>query len=105
MRTTQGQAPFGHNVQAIITYSNMVKACLTRTVGRVFSMRVERIYSGVQTPTNRFSANYFDLQIIPAKLSRNAKQHPSNSAHLMRRFVRGLSIYVYQFLIPIDFRA
>jgi hypothetical protein len=25
MRTTQGQAAFGHNVQAIITYSNMVK--------------------------------------------------------------------------------
>jgi hypothetical protein len=36
---------------------------------------------------------------------RSAKQHQSNSAHLMRRFVRGLSIYVYQFFIPTDFRA
>jgi hypothetical protein len=68
-------------------------------------MRVERTYSGVQTLTNEFVINYFNLQIIPAKLSRSAKQHPSNSAHLLRRFVRGLSIYVYQFFIPIDFRA
>jgi hypothetical protein len=35
--------------------------------------------------------------IILAKLSRSVNQHPSNSARLMRRFVRGLSIYVHQF--------
>jgi hypothetical protein len=68
-------------------------------------MRVERIYSGVQTPTNQFDMNHFNLRITPAKLSRSAKQHPSNSAHLMRRFVRGLPVYVYQFFISIDFRA
>jgi hypothetical protein len=34
-----------------------------------------------------------------------AKQHPSNSAHLMRRHVRGWSISIYQFLILTDLRA
>jgi hypothetical protein len=67
-------------------------------------MRVERTYSGVQTPTNEFSVNYSYLQIIPVKLSRSAKQHPSNLGHL-RRFVRGLLIYVYQIFISTDFRA
>jgi hypothetical protein len=42
---------------------------------------------------------------IPAKLSRSAKQHPSNSAHHMRRFVRGFSIYAYQFFIPTDLQT
>jgi hypothetical protein len=84
MRTTQGQAAVGHNVQAIITYSYMVNVFSTGTVRRVLSLRVERTYSGVQTPTNRFVMNYFILRIIPAKLSRNAKQHPWNSANLMR---------------------
>jgi hypothetical protein len=32
-------------------------------------------------------------------------QHPSNFAHLMRRFVRGSSIHVYQFFIPNDLQA
>jgi hypothetical protein len=102
MRTTQGQAAFGHNVQAIVTYSYMVKTFITGTVGRVFSMCVERTYSGVKTHTNQFLMNYYNLRIIPAPLSRSAKQHPSKSAHLMRRFVRGLSICVYQFFILID---
>jgi hypothetical protein len=105
MRTTQGQAAFGHNVQAIITYSYMVNVFSAETAGRVFSMRVERIYSGAQKLTNRFVMDYSNSRIIPAKLSRSATQHPSNSAHLMRRFVRGLSTCVYQFFIPIDFRA
>jgi hypothetical protein len=105
MRTTQGQAALGHSVQAITTYLYMVKTFQTGTVERVVLMRVERTYSGVQTLTNRFVMHYFNLRIIPAKLSRSAKQHPSISAHLMRRFVRGLSIYVYQFFTPIDFRA
>jgi hypothetical protein len=116
---------FGHNVQAIITYLYMVKTFyksvkafdegveagvifdpnITGTVGRVVSLRVECICSIVQKPTHRSVMNYFNLQITPAKLSRSAKQHPSKSAHLLRRFVRGLSIYVYQFFIPIDLRA
>jgi hypothetical protein len=104
MRTTPLQAAFGHNVQTIITYSYMVKPFMTGTVGSIFSMLVERTYAGVQAPSNKFYMNYFDLQIIPAKLSRSAKQHPSNSAHLVRRFVQGLSIYVDQFFIPTDFR-
>jgi hypothetical protein len=103
MRTTQGQAAFGHKVQAIITYSDMVKTFYEGTVGRVCSMRLERTYIKVQTTTNRFVMNYLHLQFIPAKLSRSAKQHPSKSAHLVRRFVRGLSIHVYQFFIPTDF--
>jgi hypothetical protein len=105
MRTTQGQAAFGHNAQATITYSNIVKTFLLGTVGRVFSMRVERNYDKVQKPTDRFVMNYLNLRNIPAKLGRSAKQHPSNLAHFMRRFVRGLSIYVYPFFISIDFRA
>jgi hypothetical protein len=68
-------------------------------------MRVERTYSGAQTHKNRFSVNYLYLRAIPAKLSRSAKQHPSNSAHPMRQFLRALSIYVYQFFISTDFRA
>jgi hypothetical protein len=52
MRTTQGQVAFGHNIHAIITYSNMVKTFETRADGRAFSMRrVERTYFGVQTFT------------------------------------------------------
>jgi hypothetical protein len=46
MRATQGQGAFGHNIQTIITYSNKVKLFETGTVGLIFSMRVERIYSG-----------------------------------------------------------
>jgi hypothetical protein len=101
MCTAQGQAAFGHSVQAIITYSCMVKTFYkngTRgkrcvpflyLMGRVFSMRVEHTFYKVHTPTNRFVMNYFNLHVIPAKLSRSGKQHPSKSAHLMRRFVRG----------------
>jgi hypothetical protein len=61
-------------------------------------MRVERTYFG-------FSLNHFNFHIFQAKLSRSAKQRPSNSAQLMKRFGRGLSTYVYQFLISNDFRA
>jgi hypothetical protein len=50
--------------------------------------------------------SYSDLRNVPAKLSRNAKQHPSNSAHFVRRlFVRGWEIYVYQFFIHNDLQA
>jgi hypothetical protein len=42
---------------------------------------------------------------ILAKPSRGAKQHPSNSAHLMRRFVRGLSMHVYHLFTPSDLQA
>jgi hypothetical protein len=63
-------------------------------------MRVERSYSKVITPTNKFAENYFDFHNIPAKLSRIAKQHPWNSAHLMRRFERGSSVCNYHFFIP-----
>jgi hypothetical protein len=106
MRTTHGQAAFGHNIQLITTYSKMVKTYFeTCTVGRVFSMRVERTYSGIQTFINNVSMNYRYLQIVNAKLSRCAKQHPSNSGHLMRRFVRGLSICVHQLSIRAYFQA
>jgi hypothetical protein len=53
-------------------------------------------------PTNSFSGNCYNFHIIPAQPSRSAKQIPSNSARLKRRFVRGLSIYVYKFFIPTD---
>jgi hypothetical protein len=46
-------------------------------------MRVERTYSGVQTPTKKSVMNYFNLRIISGKADRSAKQHPSNSAHLI----------------------
>jgi hypothetical protein len=101
MRKTQGQAAFGHNVQTIISYSIIVK---TGTVGRVFSMRVVLMYSIVQTPTKLFDQLFVSMN-IPGKLSCSAKQHPSNSAHLTMPYVLGLSIYVYQFFIPTDFRA
>jgi hypothetical protein len=85
---------------------NMSTLFETCTVGRAFSMRIERTYSGVQTPTNIFSVNCFNFRVTPVKLSRSAKQHPSKSAHLMRRFVRGLSIYyVDQFFIPTNLHA
>jgi hypothetical protein len=48
------------------------KLFIIGTVGRVFSMRVELTYSGVQKSTNRVGMNYFNLQSIPAKLSRSA---------------------------------
>jgi hypothetical protein len=48
---------------------------------------------------------YSKFHNIPAKRSCSAKQHLSNSAHLIRRIVRGLSIYIYQFFIPTDLQA
>jgi hypothetical protein len=69
----------------------------TGTVGRAFSMLIQRKYSWVQTSTNIFYVNYSNFHNIPAKLSRSAKQYPSKSAHLMMRFVRGLSICVCLF--------
>jgi hypothetical protein len=68
-------------------------------------MRVKRTYSKVPTPTTVFLVNDSYFHNIPAKLSRIDKQHPSNSAHFMRRFVRGLSICTYQFFIPTDLKA
>jgi hypothetical protein len=88
MRTPQGQAAFGHNVQTIITCSYMDKPFSNRYFWTCLLMRVKCIYSGAQTRTKEFYMNYLYLRIIPAQLSRSAKQHPSNSAHLMRRFVR-----------------
>jgi hypothetical protein len=105
MRTTQGQAAFGHNVQAIINLSCMVQtSCDMYRWTRIVNARRMHLLQ-VQTLTNRFVLNYCNLRIIPAQLSRSAKQHPSKSTHLLIRFVRGLSIYVYQFFIPIDLRA
>jgi hypothetical protein len=49
--------------------------------------------------------NYSNFRNIPAKVSRSAKQHLSNLAHFMRRFVLGLSIYFYQVFIPNDIQA
>jgi hypothetical protein len=57
----------------------------TCTVGRAFSISVELNYSRDQTPINIFPVICSIFQDVPAKLSRIAKQHPSNSAHLMRR--------------------
>jgi hypothetical protein len=48
----------------------------------------------VQTPTPDFFVNYHKFHNIRAKLSRYAKQHPSNSAHLMRRFC---GVFRYKF--------
>jgi hypothetical protein len=108
LRKTQGQAAFGHNVQIKMIDHNLLKYSQnlfqTGTVGRVFSVRVERTYFGAQKATNDF-VNYFNFRIIPEELSRSAKQHPSNSAHLMRPFVRDLSIYVKQIFIFADLRA
>jgi hypothetical protein len=54
MRTTQGQASFGQNVQTIITYSKRFKYSQTGgTVGRAFSIRIERIYIRVLTLINK----------------------------------------------------
>jgi hypothetical protein len=87
MCTTQGQAAFGHNVQAIITYSNFVKTFSNR-------YRWTRLFNARRTHLLRSSNTHYvnccNYRIVPAKLSRNAKQHSSNSAHLMRRFVPGL---------------
>jgi hypothetical protein len=44
MRTTQGQAAFGHNVQTIVTYSCMVKTFYKRYRWTRLLMRVETIY-------------------------------------------------------------
>jgi hypothetical protein len=68
-------------------------------------MRVQHVYCEAHTPTNAFSINYSNFHNSPAKVSRSAKQHPSNSAHLLKRFVRGLSKCIYQFFIPIDLKA
>jgi hypothetical protein len=69
-------------------------------------MRVECTYFGVhKKPTKNNSAIYSIFDTTHAKLSRSAKHHLSSSAHLMMRFVLGLSIYIYQFYIPIDLQA
>jgi hypothetical protein len=105
MRTTEGQADSATMFKRSELAYIWSKLFILGTVGRVVAMCVECTYSGVQTLTNRFYMNYFNLRIILAKLSRGAKQHPSNSAHLMRRSVRGLSMHVYKFFIYTDFQA
>jgi hypothetical protein len=96
MYTTHGQAAFGHNVETIIPSNIPQKwSKLFKAVRRVFSMRVENTYSKVQLPINVYSVYYSYLRVTPAKLSLIAKQYATDSAHLVRRFVRGLSIYVY----------
>jgi hypothetical protein len=58
LRKTQGQAAFGNNVQIKMFHHNLLKYSQnlfqTGTVGRVFSMRVERTYFGAQNPTSDF---------------------------------------------------
>jgi hypothetical protein len=68
-------------------------------------MRVESLCIIVQKFTHYFSVNQFYFRIIPVKLSRIAKQHSSNSAHLMMRFLQGLSMHVYQFFVHTCFYA
>jgi hypothetical protein len=70
------------------------KGFYSRTVERAFSIRVERTYFGDQKSTNRCFVNCLNLQIIPAKLSRSAKQHPSNSAHLKGADLCGVCRYI-----------
>jgi hypothetical protein len=53
----------------------------------------------------QFLCEIFLFRNIPAKLSRSAKQHQPNSAHLVRRCMRGLWIYMYRFFIPTVLQA
>jgi hypothetical protein len=73
MRTTQGQAAFGQNVQTIITYSNTVKSFSNRyRWTRFFNARRTLLLENSNTH-QKISMNYFDFHIISAKLSRSAK--------------------------------
>jgi hypothetical protein len=106
MRTTQGQAAFGYSIQTIVAYSNIVKTCYHKYCWtRLFIARRTHVLQSSCIHKQSLCELLY-LRIIPAKLSRSAKQRPSNSSHLMRPFVRDLSIiYVYQFFIPTDFLA
>jgi hypothetical protein len=58
MRTTQGQAAFGHNVQMVITYSNELKTFYNMyRWTRRFNVRLTHVFRGL-TPTNKISVNY-----------------------------------------------
>jgi hypothetical protein len=92
VRINQRQGAFGQNVLTIITSPNRVKPFLNICHWtRLFNARRTHLLRS-SNPHKTIPMNYSNFRIIPAKLSRSAKQHPSNSAHLMRRFVRGLSI-------------
>jgi hypothetical protein len=104
MRTTQGQDAFGHTVQNNHILVKYGESFLNHVpLDAPFQCALNA--STLELKHSQCFVDYFDFHITPAKLSRSAKQHPSNSAHLMRRFVRGLSVHVYQFFIPTDFRA
>jgi hypothetical protein len=55
MRTTQGHATFGYNVQTIITYSNMVITCLHRCLWtHLFNARRTYLLWSLNTQKNVF---------------------------------------------------
>jgi hypothetical protein len=104
---TQEQAAFGHNVQTITTYSNEVKVFGTCTVGRAFSMRVERFYSGDETPTICF-CELFSFPHYSCKAKQQCQATPvefGSPRMYVHQFSIGMSIYIHQFIIPNDFRA
>jgi hypothetical protein len=102
MRTTQGQAAFGYNIQAVITYMGS-KKLKHEPLGVFRQCALHALTPKFTHPQNYFyDFNFFD---ILAKLSRNAKQHPSNYAHIMKRRVLSLWINVCYFIIPTDLQA
>jgi hypothetical protein len=72
---------------------------------RLFNARRKHILVILNTQKVSFGEVFYNFQNIPENLRRGTKQHPSKSAHLIRRFVQGLSIYVHQSLIPTDLHA
>jgi hypothetical protein len=105
MLTTQGQAAFGHNTQTIKLTQIWSKLFKTCTVGRSFSMHVERTYSEFKHSQTNL-VNYFNFRIIPEPECQVVTPVKFGSPQdFMRRFVRGLTICFYQFFIPIEFRA
>jgi hypothetical protein len=100
-----GQAPFYHNVQTIKTSSNKVNVFKHVPLAVPFQWAPNAPTLQLNTPPNEFGVNCSIFHNIPANLSQGVKQYTSNSAHLMKRFVRGLTIYIYQLFSLADLIA
>jgi hypothetical protein len=106
IRTTQWQAAFGHSVQTIITYPNMVKTflnryCRTRLVN---ARRTQPLRSSKTPQFILCEVSYFPHYSGKAEPQCHATPVEFGSPHeaICAGFV---DIYAYQFFIPTDFRA
>jgi hypothetical protein len=103
IRTTHGQTAFGDNVQTIISSSNKVKSSLNTYR---WTRRFNECRTHIRWRSNTKNIFYCELIEFPnysGKAQPQCQATPVDFGSPYRRFVRGLSIYVYQLFILTDF--